>query len=91
MNYDELAFQISACNRRRIYQLEEIDRQVATALASVDKRIEGLSSSSGNISNQVQQNTQTIGNQGEATVTKDTDALRRYARDYLNEYTVPQL
>jgi len=60
MNYDELAFQISACNRRRIYQLEEIDRQVATALASVDKRIEGLSSSSGNISNQVQQNTQNI-------------------------------
>jgi len=39
----------------------------------------------------VQQTTQTIGNQGEATVTKDTDALRRYARDYLNEYTVPQL
>lgn len=39
----------------------------------------------------VQQTTQTIGNQGEATMTKDTDALRRYARDYLNEYTVPQL
>jgi len=65
MNYDELAFQISACNRRRIYQLEEIDRQISTVLASVDKRIENLNTGAGNLSQQVSQNTNAIASNGQ--------------------------